>query len=206
MIMKEKKLFSIMECATVNLTDKNTVDMVALHETGHVVTMYALGLIDFLAYVTKKAGAGMLGCTEVSDEYKSILSNHAGTVAQAAANMHFGKDITRITQLSRTESAKLYFPNICRLFGGGSICRYYHLPDEDMCSIDYSLIDTILAGLGLIGARDTLMTYVDQFLTIVFSSLDLLTKTIYKNLVEYDTLDKEQVMQIIHDWEEYKVI
>ena len=75
-----------------------------------------------------------------------------------------------------------------------------------MCSIDYRLIDTILGGLGLIGARDTLMTYVDQFLTIVFSSLDLLTKTIYKNLVEHETLDKEQVMQIIRDWEEYKVI
>ena len=37
-------------------------------------------------------------------------------------------------------------------------------------------------------------------------SLDLLTKTIYKNLVEHVTLDQEQVMQIIHDWEEYMVI
>jgi hypothetical protein len=204
--MEKKNLFSIGECLTVNLTDKNTVDMVALHETGHVITMYALGMMNYLAYVTKKAGAGMLGCTEMTDEYKSILSNHANTVAQAALDFHLGKDITRITQLSRTESAKLYLPNICRLFGGGSICRYYHLPDEKMCSIDYSLVDTILAGLGLVGAREILMPLVDQYLTTVFASLDLLTKTIYKNLVEHVTLDQEQVMQIIHDWEAYKVI
>lgn len=204
--MEKKNLFSIGECLTVNLTDKNTVDMVALHETGHVITMYALGMMNYLAYVTKKAGAGMLGCTEMTDEYKSILSNYANTVAQAALDFHLGKDITRITQLSRTESAKLYLPNICRLFGGGSICRYYHLPDEKMCSIDYSLIDTILSGLGLVGAREILMPLVDQFLNTVFASLDLLTKTIYKNLVEHVTLDQEQVMQIIHDWEEYKVI
>ena len=204
--MEKKNLFSIGECLTVNLTDKNTVDMVALHETGHVITMYALGMMNYLAYVTKKAGAGMLGCTEMTDEYKSILSNHANTVAQVALDFHLGKDITRITQLSRTESAKLYLPNICRLFGGGSICRYYHLPDEKMCSIDYSLIDTILSGLGLVGAREILMPLVDQFLNTVFASLDLLTKTIYKNLVEHVTLDQEQVMQIIHDWEAYKVI
>ena len=204
--MEKKNLFSIGECLTVNLTDKNSVDMVALHETGHVITMYALGMMNYLAYVTKKAGAGMLGCTEMTDEYKSILSNHANTVAQVALDFHLGKDITRITQLSRTESAKLYLPNICRLFGGGSICRYYHLPDEKMCSIDYSLVDTILAGLGLVGAREILMPLVDQYLTTVFASLDLLTKTIYKNLVEHVTLDQEQVMQIIHDWEAYKVI
>ena len=204
--MEKKNLFSIGECLTVNLTDKNSVDMVALHETGHVITMYALGMMNYLAYVTKKAGAGMLGCTEMTDEYKSILSNHANTVSQAALDFHLGKDITRITQLSRTESAKLYLPNICRLFGGGAICRYYHLPDEKMCSIDYSLIDTILAGLGLVGAREILMPLVDQYLTTVFASLDLLTKTIYKNLVEHVTLDQEQVMQIIHDWEAYKVI
>lgn len=35
--MEKKNLFSIGECLTVNLTDKNTVDMVALHETGHVI-------------------------------------------------------------------------------------------------------------------------------------------------------------------------
>ena len=55
--MEKKNLFSIGECLTVNLTDKNSVDMVALHETGHVITMYALGMMNYLAYVTKKAGA-----------------------------------------------------------------------------------------------------------------------------------------------------
>jgi hypothetical protein len=200
--MNQIQLIPFKDCFTVDVTSNIT----ALHETGHVITMYALGMMDHLAYVTTKAGSGTLGLTEMTDEYKATLTQLGNDIIQTAGNLHYGKDSTKIIQQSRVDAARLYFPNICRLFGGGSICRYYHLPDEDMCSIDYSLIDTILGGLGLIGARDTLMTCVDQFLTIVFSSLDLLTKTIYKNLVEHETLDKEQVMQIIRDWEEYKVI
>ena len=75
-----------------------------------------------------------------------------------------------------------------------------------MCSIDYSLIDTLLIGLGMVGKRETLLPLVDMYLNTVFVSLDLLTKAIYVNLIEQGTLNKEQVMQIIREWEAYKVI
>ena len=200
--MEKKNLIPFSDCFTVNLSD----NIVALHETGHVITMYALGMMDHFEYVTIKAGNGTLGLTEVTDEYKAKLTKHGEDITQASLNLHFGKDIARTMQLSRTESAKLYFPNICRLFGGGAICRFYHHPDENMCSIDYNLIDTILAGLGLVGARETLIPLVDQYLNSIFASFDLLTKAIYRNLVEFGTLDKEDVMQIIKEWEEYKLL
>lgn len=46
---------------------------------------------------------------------------------------------------------------------------------------------------------------VDMYLNFVFVSFDLLTKAIYKNLKQKGTLDKNQVMQIIAEWEEYKM-
>lgn len=33
-----------------------------------------------------------------------------------------------------------------------------------------------------------------------------LTKAVYTNLVEFGTLHKEQVMQIIKEWEKYKLL
>ena len=99
----------------------------------------------------------------------------------------------------------MYLPNICRLFGGGAICRYYQVPDENMCSIDYNLIDTILVQFNLTGERETIRPLVDKFLNAIFASFDLLTKAIYKNLVENETLQKDDVIQLIKEWEEYKL-
>ena len=200
--MEEKELIPFVECFTADLTNNIT----ALHETGHVITMYALGMMDYFKYVTIKAGNGTLGLTEVTDEYKAIIAKHSKDVIQAPLNMHYGKDIARTLQLSKLESAKLYLPNICRLFGGGSICRYYKVPDEEKCRMDYNQIDAILIEPGLTGARDTLLPLVDQYLNFIFASFDLLTKAIYKNLVEHETLDKEQVIHIIQEWEDYKVL
>jgi hypothetical protein len=200
--MNMENLKTISQCLTADLTQ----DRVALHETGHVITMYALGMMDHFAYVTKKAGDGTLGLTEVTDDFKADMQKFAGEITTAASNLHLGKDFTRIVQLSRLEAARNYLPNICRLFGGGAICRYYNLPDEAMCSIDYSLIDTLLSGLGMVDKRETLLPLVDMYMNTIFVSLDLLTKAIYVNLVEQGTLKKDQVMQIIKDWEEYKLI
>ena len=200
--MEEKVLIPFKDCFTANLTDH----IIALHETGHVITMYALGMMDRFEYVTIKAGNGTLGLTEVTDEYKAMMTKHSQDITQASLNMHFGKDIARTLQLSKHESAKLYFPNICRLYGGGAICRFYNVSDENLCKIDYALIDTLLAGLGLMVKSNDILPLVDQYLNPIFASFDLLAKAIYTNLVEFGTLHKEQVMQIIKEWEDYKVI
>ena len=200
--MEKNQLISLKECRDVDIKK----DIVALHETGHVITMYALGMMDYFLYVTKKPCNGTLGLTEVTDEYKAIMAKHSNDIIQASLNMHFGKDITHTLQLSKLESAKLYFPNICRLFGGGAICRYYQVPNEDLCKIDYNLIDTILPGLGLTVKSEALLPLVDQYLNSIFESFEDLTKAIYANLVEFCTLNKEQVMQIIKEWEEYEAL
>lgn len=200
--MNQKQLIPFKDCFTVDVTN----DIIALHETGHVIVMYALGMIDRLTYVTKKAGSGTLGLSETTDEYKAILAQLANDLIQTAGNLHYRKDVTKSIRLSRLEAAKMYLPNICRLFGGGAICRFYHVPDENMCSIDYSLIDQLLIGLGITGSRETLLPLVDQFLNSVFTSLDLLTKAIYKNLTTHETLTRDQVLMIIKEWEEYKLL
>ena len=69
--MEKDQLISLKECRDVDIKK----DIVALHETGHVITMYALGMMDHFEYVTKKAGNGTLGLTEVTDEHKAIMQN-----------------------------------------------------------------------------------------------------------------------------------
>ena len=51
-----------------------------------------------------------------------------------------------------------------------------------------------------------ILPLVDQYLNPIFASFDLLTKAVYTNLVEFGTLHKEQIMQIIKEWEEYKLL
>ena len=73
-----------------------------------------------------------------------------------------------------------------------------------MCAIDYSLVDTLMMGLGLNGKREEILPLVDMYLKLAFTSFDLLSKAIYKNLKQKETLNKEQVMQIIEEWENFK--
>lgn len=206
--MNMENLKTIAQCLTADITK----DRVALHETGHVIAMYAVGLIDHIAFVTKTPGDGTRGLTEVTEEYKTRMNNlgdeiiqAAGKIIQAAGKKHYGKDYTRIIQLSRLDASQLYFPNICKLFGGGAICRFYDLPDEDMCSIDYTLIDAILNQFNWLGKREVIMPLVDQYLRSAFESFGPLIKAFYVNLVEQETLTREQVLQIIKDWEEYQL-
>lgn len=199
--MNMENLKTIAQCLTADITK----DRVALHETGHVIAMYAVGMIEHLAYVTKKDGDSTLGLTEVTEEYKACMKKLGDEIIQAAGNLHYGKDSTRIIQLSRQKASQLYFPNICKLFGGGAICRFYNLTDENMCSIDYTLIDAILNQFNWLGKREMIMPLVDKYLSSVFASFGPLINSIYVNLVEQETLTREQVMQIIKDWEEYQL-
>ena len=66
------------------------------------------------------------------------------------------------------------------------------------------LVNTILMAFNLNDERETLLPLVDKYLNAIFASFELLTKTIYKNLVENETLQKDDIMQIIKDWEDFK--
>ena len=82
--MNQIQLIPFKDCFTVDVTSNIT----ALHETGHVITMYALGMMDHLAYVTTKAGSGTLGLTEMTDEYKATLTQLGNDIIQTADNLH----------------------------------------------------------------------------------------------------------------------
>ena len=99
--MKKINLIPLSECLTVNFFDKNSVDLVALHETGHVITMYALDMMDHFSYVTKKAGSGTLGLTEMTDEYKASLLKLGNNIVQSVGNLSTGKGIAHSFKLSR---------------------------------------------------------------------------------------------------------
>ena len=212
--MKDETLIPLFQCLDVNLKDKNSVDVTALHETGHLLVMYALGMMDYFEYITVNAGEhtnevtgvtnSVKGLTQLTQEYRDLLQQFANELIQAGIPKS-GKAVTEVMRKVKVQGAALYLPNICRLFGGGAICRYYEVPDENMCKIDYDFIDTLLMGLGISGSREAMRALVDMYLNAVFTSFDLLTKAIYKNLKQKGTLTKPQVMQIIAEWEAFNM-
>lgn len=210
--MKDETLIPLAQCHDVNLNDKSSVDVTVLHETGHLIVMYALGLMDYFSSISVKAGEhknevtgtinSVNGLTDVTPEYKVKMQQFAAEL-KLAGNPKSGAATTELIKKMRVYGAALYLPNICRLFGGGAICRFYEVPDEKMCKIDYDLIDKLIIGLGIPGTREAMRILVDMYLNFVFASFDYLTKAIYINLKQKGSLDKEQVMQIIGEWENY---
>lgn len=206
------KLIPLLHCLDVNLMDKSKVNIIALHETGHLIAMYAMDMMNYFSSITIKAGAHtnevtgapdqVIGCTNVTHELMEKMTQFS---QELAVIPHSGLDIAKLIRCAKIKGAELYLPNICRLFGGGAICRHYGIPDEGLCKIDYSHIDLLLSGLGLANQREIVCQLVDMYFNTIFVSFDMLTKAIYKNLVANGTLDKEQVMQIIAEWEAFKM-
>ena len=210
--MNNNTLTPLMQCLDVNLRDASTVDVTALHETGHLIVMYALDMMHYFKSITITAGThtnevtgapdAVEAITDVTSELAEQMQRYA-TDLQSAGIPQSGLKITELMRKTKLQGAALYLPQICRLFGGGSICRYYGLPDEGKCRIDNDFIVTLLTGLGMPGTIDTVRGLVDKYLESIFVSFELLTKAIYKNLKQQGTLDKEQVMQIIAEWEQF---
>ena len=206
------KLIPFTQCLDVNLYDKSKVNIIALHETGHLITMYAMDMMNYFSSITIQAGDHtnevtgapdkVGGCTYVTQDLMDRMLKFSKELAIIPDS---GAALTKTVRKTRIEGAALYLPNICRLFGGGAICRHYGMPDEGLCEIDYNHIDLLLSGLGLPNQRETIRPLVDMYLSTVFLSFDLLAKAIYKNLVANGTLNKEEVMQIIAEWEDYKL-
>ena len=206
------KLIPFTQCLDVNLYDKSNVNIIALHETGHLITMYAMDMMNYFLSITIQAGDHtnevtgapdkVGGCTYVTQDLMDRMLKFSKELAIIPDS---GAALTKTVRKTRLEGAVLYLPNICRLFGGGAICRHYGMPDEGLCEIDYNHIDLLLSGLGLPNQRETIRPLVDMYLSTVFLSFDLLAKAIYKNLVDNGTLNKEEVMQIIAEWEDYKL-
>ena len=206
------KLIPFSQCLDVNLYDKSKVNIIALHETGHLIVMYAMDMMNYFSTITIQAGEHtnevtgapnqLSGRTDVTQELMDRMLKFSKELAIIPDS---GAALTKTVRKTRLEGAVLYLPNICRLFGGGAICRHYGMPDEGLCEIDYSHINLLLSGLGLPNQRETIRPLVDMYLSTAFLSFDLLAKAIYKNLVANGTLNKDQVMQIIAEWEDYKL-
>ena len=50
------KLIPFTQCLDVNLYDKSKVNIIALHETGHLITMYAMDMMNYFSSITIQAG------------------------------------------------------------------------------------------------------------------------------------------------------
>ena len=210
--MKDETLIPLVQCLDVDLKDKSSIDVTVLHETGHLIVMYALGLMDNFSSISVKSSEhknevtgtidSVNGLTDATPDYKVKMQQFAAEIKQVGIPKS-GAETTGLIKKIKVNGAALYLPNICKLFGGGAICRFYEVPDEDMCIIDYNHIDLLLSGLGIPGTREAMRILVDMYLNYVFTSFDYLTKAIYINLKQKGSLDKEQVMQIIGEWENY---
>ena len=194
------------EIENKNLSDlKDEKQIVALHETGHLVAMMALGLYDKFEYITIEPANGTSGLTEMTPDAKAAIqkslnrvAEKATTVSQKAAQMiSYPDDYQAFCNLLFAGAPKLFLPHITRLFAGGSICRHYGKQRDDLCLIDNSLIRNILALYNMGDKFSEVQAVADAFLKLVFERYEKVTKLICFNLLERKTLHKQDIDNLL---------
>ena len=200
--MKQIKLKDCLLVDFRNLKDEKCI--IALHETGHFIVMYALGLMDLFKSIDILERNGVRGLTDMQPAFQKETAAYATRLANLAGKMFpFDWRATNdFVKAQYVEGPSLYLPQLCRLFAGGAICRYYGIDREDLCSIDLAYIKQILTQFGMVEQVENLQTLVDAFLKNIFVYYDLLIKAIYTNLLANEELKADEVKMIIEDWKQ----
>ena len=200
--MKQIKLQDCLLVDFKNLKDEKCV--VALHETGHFIVMYALGLMDLFKSIDIKERNGVLGLTDMQPDFQKETASYAARLAELAGKMFpFDSNVVNdFVKAQYVEGPALYLSHLCRLYAGGAICRHYGIDREDLCSIDMTYIKQILTQFGMADQVENLQTLVDAFLKNIFVYYDLLIKAIYTNLLTNEELKADEVKMIIEDWKQ----
>ena len=176
---------------------KGGEQVVALHETGHLIAMYALGLFDKFEYITIKPGAGTLGLTELNkDDLNEFGKAFTDKAARSAASPD---DYQAYCKVLFEDGLHCYLPQILRHFAGGSICRHYGVGGDDLCAIDNANIKALLIPYNLGDRFSDLQAVADGFLKVVFERYEKAIKLICFNLLERKTLYKADVEKLLED-------
>ena len=192
----------ITDCLTIdlrNITDEKSI--VALHETGHLIVMYALGLMKYFNGIDIIKRDGKLGLTDMTPDFNLETQDYAINLVNFAGNYNeSGDNLNDYINAQYIQGPKFYFPHICRLFAGGSITRHYGILAEERCALDLKQISDILKQYQLENHIKELQNLVDAFLSNIFNFYDSLIKAIYKNLIENVQLSVDDVNHIIEEW------
>ena len=192
----------IIDCLNIDfssITEKR--EIVALHETGHLIAMYALDLMKFFNGIDIIKRDGLLGLTDMAPNFANEMQDYANYFATLAGRINqSGEVLNAFISAQYLQGMKLYLPHICRLFAGGSITRYYGISADYLCQKDRTYIFDILRQYQLDNQIDKIQSLIDQFLKGIFSYYDTLIKAIYKNLLENEQLSVDDVNFIIDKW------
>ncbi|MBO7418700.1 MAG: hypothetical protein J6U14_07180 [Bacteroidaceae bacterium] len=192
----------INECIAINLKGiEESKSIVALHETGHLIVMYAFDLMEYFNGITIISGNGTLGLTDMVPNFANEMDEYANSIDRLEGNLQqSGEELDAFISAQYLQGLKLYLPHICRLFAGGSITRYYEISAEELCQIDRENIIRILRQYQLDNQIEIIQNLIDLLLKNVFLFYDTLIKTIYMNLLKHKTLSVDDINCIISEW------
>jgi len=200
------KQIKLQDCSLVDFRSlKDQKSITALHETGHFIVMYALGLMDLFKSIDILERGGVRGLTDMQAAFHIATADYASRLAETAGKMLSSpdwKETNDYVKAQFVEGPALYLPHICRLFAGGAICRHYGIDREDMCRIDLDYIRKMLIQFQMSDQVENLQTLVDAFLKNIFVCYDSLIKAIYTNLLANEELNADEVKMIIEDWKQ----
>ncbi len=184
------------EIENKNLSDlKDEKHIVALHETGHLIAMMALGMYDKFKYITLEPGNGNKGLTELN---KQEIEQFGDSLVEKAVVSHQSPDnYIAYCLASFSDAPRNFLPHIIRLFAGGSICRHYGRQRDDLCKADNANIMALLLYFNLGTKFNEIESIADAFLKLVFERYDKAAKLICYNLIERKTLNKKDVDELL---------
>lgn len=167
---------------------RNENEIVTLHEVGHIIGLYASGIIDEFISATNVASDGPSGKTYgLTRRSGQSLMELCNKLSEAVSQGAFGR--------MAEESAEICLPQICYFCGGGSIDRMYGNASERRESIDMAELKTKLLPAMFVNnvseeALKELKDMVDEFLHSSFRKYDVLVDALYDKLAEANMIDK----------------
>lgn len=173
----------------------NHNECIALHETGHVIALYALGRYNEFQQTSIVPQGGTMGQTQRSPFNGNIMNQ----AMELMRSLLMGN-----TEESKERRALSILPYVCFYYGGGSADRLWGDDYPSRNTIDMSALKTnfsLLAGCSVTDvALRRLQPIVDRFMHEVLRHYEALVERLTAKLTEQKTINKHQMDNLLTQW------
>lgn len=178
-------------------------EIIALHETGHFIALYAMGLYDEFTVMTITPNNGTYGQTVRTGDSLNNLSKKLSSISTRLLN-----DPGLINEFNniKDSSKDVCLPHVAFFFGGGAIDNYKNRENENRNRIDTNnLSQKVLPAMFILNLNDKCLTELKEmtynYLHKAFDAYKDLISIVSDELLEKKAINKEMMNKTISTWE-----
>lgn len=179
---------------------KENEDIIAYHEAGHFVALYAMGLYDEFTLMSIEPREGMSGYTLRNGKSLIELCNKLTDVSR---NTNLFQGMLDFNEVKK-HSMDICLPHVAFFFGGGALDEWKGRADNHRNSIDEeNLSDLVLPSMFVLNfnnCMEDLKAIMYPYLKKVFEVYSNLVDIVAGHLLELRTIDHARMNDILEEW------